>query len=80
MGCNGGDMGLAMDYVAKYGLESETDYPYVGRDGTCNYERAKSKNKIKAHVYPKPNDPVALYNAVVESPVSVAIEADSLVF
>ena len=32
MGCNGGDMGWAMDYVAANGLTTETAYPYVGRD------------------------------------------------
>jgi hypothetical protein len=31
-GCNGGDMGLAMDYSAAYGLEQEADYPYTARD------------------------------------------------
>ena len=80
MGCNGGDMGLAMDYVAAYGLESEDDYPYTGRDGDCQVDHSKEVTKIVDHEYVTPLDPVALLNALVEGPVSVAIEADTLVF
>ena len=60
MGCNGGDMGMAMDYVAENGLETEDDYPYTGRDGTCNFDKSKSTTQIKSHIYPTPMDPVAL--------------------
>ena len=35
---------------------------------------------INSHIYPTPNDPNALENAVAQGPVSVAIEADTLVF
>ena len=81
MGCNGGDMGLAMTYVAQNGLMTEEEYPYTGRDGTCQYDEAKArKNMINSHIYPTPNDPNALENAVAQGPVSVAIEADTLVF
>lgn len=80
MGCNGGDMGLAMDYVAENGLESEDDYAYTGKDGTCTYDKTKAKTKIKNHIYPTPQDPAALLSAVAIGPVSVAIEADTLVF
>ena len=31
-GCNGGDMALAMDYIATAGLETEENYPYAGKN------------------------------------------------
>ena len=38
MGCNGGDMAAAMDYIKAHGIEGESDYPYTARDGTCAYD------------------------------------------
>lgn len=37
-GCNGGDMGTAMDYAHDKGMESEATYPYTAMDGNCNYD------------------------------------------
>ena len=31
-GCDGGDMGSAMDYLTQNLLETEIDYPYKGVD------------------------------------------------
>lgn len=80
MGCNGGDMALAMKYVSYNGLESETDYPYTGRDGNCKYDATKAKTKCKGPKNITPKDPNALMNAIIENPVSIAIEADTMVF
>jgi cathepsin L len=39
LGCNGGDMGTAMDYAHDKGMESENVYPYTAIfDGNCNYD------------------------------------------
>ena len=35
LGCNGGDMTAAFEYVRDYGIMNRTDYPYTAQDGTC---------------------------------------------
>ena len=79
-GCNGGDMGLAFQYAAKNPLETEGDYPYKGVDQSCKYDAKKAKSNNKDAVNVKPNSAADLKAAIAEGPVSVAIEADTLVF
>ncbi|CDW90523.1 cathepsin l [Stylonychia lemnae] len=80
-GCNGGDMGLAMDYIASAGgVETEKDYPYVGKDQTCAFEASKEVATDKGHINIVPGKFATLQAAIAEGPVSVAIEADSLFF
>lgn len=39
-------MTYAYDYIAKNGLETEKDYPYTAMDGSCAYNKKKSKYKV----------------------------------
>jgi len=81
LGCNGGDMGTAIQYSADFGNELEVDYPYAGVDQKCAFQKPLIQT-------PKPIDPVnvatnnaqALKTAIADGPVSVAIEADTFVF
>jgi hypothetical protein len=43
-------MGLAMDYVAANGIETEEDYPYTAYDGDCEIDTKKPVYKISSHV------------------------------
>lgn len=45
-GCKGGYWWKAMDYsINNGGLNTEENYPYLGRDATCDFEKAKKDNK-----------------------------------
>lgn len=51
-------MDSAFDYVAATPLETESQYPYTGRDGKCS---AKSGSlKVSSHVDVAANSPTAL--------------------
>ena len=79
-GCNGGDMYAAMVYAKSNAVETESDYPYTGRDGTCKYNSAKGVVKAISASRVKSGSVAALKNAIAVSPVSVSIEADTRVF
>lgn len=41
-GCRGGFMDNAFQYImANGGLTTESNYPYIASDATCNYKKAK---------------------------------------
>ena len=82
MGCNGGLMDGAFDYVIDNGgICAEDTYPYTATSsilGTC-----KTCNKIVTISDckdVKPSDQLALKSAVALGPVSIAIEADAAIF
>jgi C1A family cysteine protease len=79
-GCNGGDMGTAMDYAHDKGMESEKDYPYTAFDGNCNYDSSKVIARPVSRANVTPNNALALKTAIAAGPVSVAVEADTFVF
>jgi hypothetical protein len=38
-------MDYAFKYVEKFGIETESEYPYTGEDGTCAYKANEVKFK-----------------------------------
>jgi len=80
MGCNGGMMDGAFQYIEKEGIELESSYPYKGVDGTCTHDASKSAGTVKSYQDVTPKSPADLEGALNKGPVSVAIEADKLVF
>jgi len=79
-GCGGGWPYLAIDYAAKYGLETEEDYPYNAKDNTCKYDASKAHKICSGHKMVLPKSSAQLKAALVANPVSVVIEADQDVF
>jgi C1A family cysteine protease len=80
-GCNGGMMDYAFSYVMDNGLTTESAYPYVSGTtktaGTCHSFTSVTK---LSGCYDVPANELQLTLALVQQPVSVAIEADTRSF
>jgi C1A family cysteine protease len=82
-GCNGGLMDDAFKYVEKNGLAFENDYPYEGKDDSCRINKVNNTapyTHLTGFVNVHSMDEVALKAAVAQQPVSIAIEADQIMF
>ncbi len=81
-GCFGGLMDYAFQYVEdNKGIDSESDYPYFAKSGTCDNQKAKKHVATFSKFVDVPqNDEDQLKRAVSQQPVSVAIEADQPAF
>lgn len=86
LGCNGGDMKSAMEWIGKNnGLCTESAYPYVSGDTQTNGPCQKScsvvsGSDISTTVSVSANSDSAMMTALAQQPVSVAIEADQSSF
>ncbi|XP_077211621.1 cysteine proteinase mucunain-like [Tasmannia lanceolata] len=81
-GCNGGLMDYAFQFIIENGgIDTEDDYPYKASDSRCDTYRKNAKVvTIDAYEDVPPNDEKALQKAVVNQPISVAIEAGGRAF
>jgi len=81
-GCNGGLMDDAFQYIIdNHGITSEDNYPYTARDGSCDKQKtADVVATISGFTDVTPNSESALMAAIVQQPISVAVEADQDVF
>ena len=81
MGCNGGSMEGAFNYIIANGQCTASSYPYTsgtGQSGSCKSCSAVAHLTSCSDV--KPNDQISLKGAVARQPVSVAISADTKLF
>ncbi|KAJ0968032.1 hypothetical protein J5N97_024949 [Dioscorea zingiberensis] len=76
-GCNGGLMDDAFEFIIKNGgLTTESNYPYKAADGTCNSKKESSHvATISGYEDVPKNSESSLLKAVVNQPISVAIDA-----
>jgi len=79
-GCNGGWMDQAFSYIAKNPLETEANYGYTGKLGSCQYSSGKGVVTDTGFTDVPANSASQLAAAVNSGPVSVAIEADKATF
>ena len=78
-GCNGGLMDQAFQYVVKNGLGTDASYPYTAT-GPNACKNVSSVVTLSGFKDVPQNSEVALMTAVVQQPVSVAVEADQSSF
>merc|ERR1712046_130881 len=80
-GCNGGLMDYAFRYIETAPLMTESEYPYKGKDGMCEYTKSKGIGKVRSYRdVGRDTSGSQLMSALNKGPVSVAIEADQFVF
>jgi len=85
LGCDGGDMRSALQYVIdNKGINSEDDYQYNDYYGGDREDCTYNKNKIAAMVSTMVNvtsgNETALMYAILQAPVSIAIDASQSSF
>ncbi len=80
MGCRGGLMDNAFEYIIDNGLCTENDYPYTGKDDSCVSDKCNSVVTLTNCFDVTSQNELALKEAVSKQPVSVAIEADTRTF
>lgn len=59
---------------------SAQDYPFTGEVGTCQYQEQQVKTQLTAFYAVAADSPRALEDALMQQPVSVAIDAQSRSF
>jgi len=77
MGCNGGLMDQAFQYVIDNGgIDTETSYPYEGVEGTCRFNKTDTALKLTSFKDVPSGSEAALQAALAQQgPVSIAIDA-----
>uniref|UniRef100_A0A0D9W3F8 Peptidase C1A papain C-terminal domain-containing protein n=1 Tax=Leersia perrieri TaxID=77586 RepID=A0A0D9W3F8_9ORYZ len=75
-GCNGGLMTTAFSYLMKSGgLQTEKDYPYVGRENTCKFDKSKIVAQVKNFSVVSVNEDQIAANLVKHGPLAIGINA-----
>merc|ERR1712232_27595 len=82
-GCNGGMMDHAFQYAEKNAICTEESYPYAGSKGACEASSCTvglPLGAVTGYRDVEPDNEQALMEALLNNPVSVAIEADRSAF
>jgi len=77
-GCDGGDMGAALDWVYNNsGIDTDKDYPYLDSDQQCNFQKKTIRvvTLVSGRQAIPPSNPTAFITALSTMPVSVGIDA-----
>jgi C1A family cysteine protease len=75
MGCNGGSISAAYNYILSKGIAIERDYPYAAKDGVCN---KTAKRSVSFNAYLDLTSPCeGLKSDLQGRPVSAAVDASN---
>ncbi|KAL8268259.1 hypothetical protein R6Q59_002057 [Mikania micrantha] len=77
VGCKGGSKENGFEYIAKNGINTENNYPYMATDEACiATNEANQAARISGFEIVPANNETLLLNAVSQQPVSVSIDAN----
>jgi cathepsin F len=80
-GCNGGIQENAFNYIYSYGLESQSNYPYISASQTCQYKENLSDVKLSHYInYKDVNEDDLMVLLVQNGPLTLAMNGDFLQF
>lgn len=85
-GCEGGWYYWAYQYLRQYGFETEEDYSYTAKDGTCSFDSTKEVAGSKVASYDLVTDlgtggeRSAIKAALAQGPANVAVAAGNRYF
>lgn len=79
-GCEGGFMVNAFEYVIDHGVSYSADYEYEGYRKECREGRYSKPVHISGYETVPQNNSLQLQAAVARQPVSVAVDANNIVF
>lgn len=79
-GCNGGLMDYGFQYVIDHKIERESDYTYTARNGKCHSQATLATGHITSFRDVKQNGCAQLETAAAAGPVSVAIDANNIMY
>ncbi|MQL70158.1 hypothetical protein Taro_002438 [Colocasia esculenta] len=77
LGCSGGIMDYAFEFIKNNGITTESNYPYTAvESGACDSDKGRSRaTVIDGHESVPSSDEDSLLKAASQQPVSVAIES-----
>lgn len=77
LGCAGGDMKVAFDYVQTHGIGASTKYPYKANDiYSCSFNQSLSlTNVISSSILPRGNETLIKLFLVKVGPLAVGVDA-----
>lgn len=80
-GCAGGLPTNAYQTIIKLGgLETETEYPYDGRDEKCKFDKKEAAVRIDSYVVLPENETQIAQWLVKNGPISIGINANAMQF
>jgi hypothetical protein len=82
LGCNGGVVQWAFDYVIQNGIELYATYPFTGKQGTCKYNASKivSPTPLKSYVDIVSGNCDQVATGIQQEPVAIAFDASGVAF
>nr|XP_012803821.2 procathepsin L-like [Jaculus jaculus] len=73
-GCKGGRMSYAIQYIMDNGgINTESSYPYEGKDGPCRYKPENSAANVTGFVRLPPRENALMHAVATVGPISAAV-------